>query len=151
MQRNLTFATALSADNGVSTLERMPEVSLAAVAETAPPVWRHTLVLKGCLDAHSGPELQDEIECLYQEGVSSLVLDIRQLEAIELVGAQAIASLSALYERRGLTVAVLGGPAWVHHTMIEAETLNRRFSNRRFTHLMDEGLGTRSTEMTKEL
>ena len=79
------------------------------------------------------------------------MLDIRQLEAIELVGAQAIASLSALYERRGLTVAVLGGPAWVHHTMIEAETLNRRFTPRRFTHLTDEGLGARSTEMTKEL
>jgi len=151
MQRNLTFATAVAADEPVTTLERMPEVSLAAVADSAPPAWRHTLVLKGCLDGQSGPELQDEIECLYQEGVSSLVLDIRELETIELVGAQAIASLSALYERRGLTVAVLGGPAWVHHAMIEAETLNRRFTPRRFTHLTDEGLGARSTEMTKEL
>jgi hypothetical protein len=35
--------------------------------------------------------------------------------------------------------------------MIEAETLNRRFTPRRFTHLTDEGLGARSTEMTKEL
>ena len=150
MQRNLTFATAVSADNGVTTLEKMPQFS-PGIADTAPPVWRHTLVLTGRLDAHSGPELQDEIECLYQEGVTSLVLDIRELEAIELVGAQAIASLSALYERRGLTVAALGGPAWVHHTMIEAETLTRRSSTRHFTHLTDEGLGTRSTEMTKEL
>ena len=150
MQRNLTFATSVPVGNGVSTLEKMPDVSLG-IAESAPPVWRHTLVLKGCLDAQSGPELQDEIECLYQEGVTSLVIDIRQLETIELVGAQAIASLSALYERRGLTVAVLGGPAWVHHTMIEAETLNRRFTPRRFTHLTDEGLGARATEMTKEL
>ncbi len=150
MQRNLTFAATVPVSDGVTTLEKMPEVSLG-IAETAPPVWRHTLALKGCLDAQAGPDLQDEIECLYQEGVTSLVLDIRQLETIELVGAQAIASLSALYERRGLTVAVLGGPAWVHHTMIEAETLNRRFTPRRFTHLTDEGLGARSTEMTKEL
>ena len=150
MQRNLTFAPSATVGNGVTTLEKMPEVSLG-ITETTPPVWRHTLMLKGSLDAHTGPELQDEIECLYQEGVTSLVLDIRQLEAIELVGAQAIASLSALYERRGLTVAVLGGPAWVHHTMIEAETLNRRFTPRRFTHLTDERTGARSTEMTKEL
>jgi len=150
MQRNLTFATSVPEGTGVTTLEKMPEVS-PGIADTAPAVWRHTLVLTGRLDARSGPELQDEIECLYQEGVSSLVLDIRRLEAIELVGAQAIASLSALYERRGLTVAVLGGPAWVHHTMIEAETLNRRLTPRGFTHLSDEALGARSTEMTKEL
>jgi anti-anti-sigma regulatory factor len=150
MQRNLTFAASGLVGNGVTTLERAPEVSLE-ITETAPPVWRHTLALKGRLDARSGPELQDEIECLYQEGVTSLVVDIRQLEAIELVGAQAIASLSALYERRGLAVAVLGGPAWVHHTMIEADTLNRRITPRRFTHLSDEQQGARSTEMTKEL
>lgn len=150
MQRNLTFATSGLAGNGVTTLERLPEVSVD-ITETAPAVWRHTLVLKGGLDARTGPELQDEIECLYQEGVSSLVLDIRQLETIELVGAQAIASLSSLYERRGLTVAVLGGPAWVHHTMIEAETMHRRLNPRRFTHLSEEGLGARSTEITKEL
>jgi anti-anti-sigma regulatory factor len=150
MQRNLTFAAPAPVDDGVTMLERMPEVSLG-IAETSPPVWRHTLVLKGHLDARTGPELQDEIECLYQEGVTSLVLDIRRLEAVELVGAQAIASLSALYERRGLSVAVLGGPAWVHHTLIEAETLNRRLTPRRFTHLSDEGQGARATEMTKEL
>ena len=148
MQRNLTFAPSVATGNGVST--QLPEVPMGII-EAEPPVWRHTLALTGRLDASSGPELQDEIECLYQEGVTSLVLDIRQLETIELVGAQAIASLSALYERRGLTVAVLGGPAWVHHTMIEAETLNRRLVPRRFTHLSDEGLGARSTEMTKEL
>jgi anti-anti-sigma regulatory factor len=150
MQRNLTFAGSGPAGNGVPTLENMLEVS-TGVAETAPPVWRHTLALTGGLDARSGPELQDEIECLYQEGVSSLVLDIHGLETIELVGAQAIASLSALYERRGLTIAVLGGPAWVHHTMIEAQTLNGRRVPRRFTHLSDEALGARSTEITKEL
>jgi len=150
MQRNLTFATAVSADNGVTTLEKMPQFS-PGIADTAPPVWRHTLVLTGRLDAHSGPELQDEIECLYQEGVTSLVLDIRELEAIELVGAQAIASLSALYERRGLTVAALGGPAWVHHTMIEADTFNRRMVPRRFTQLSEEAHGARATEITKEL
>ncbi len=149
MQRNLTFAGSGLASNGVTTLEKMPEPSVG-IAEAAPPVWRHTLALIGRLDARSGPELQDEIECLYQEGVTSLVLDIRQLETIELVGAQAIATLSALYERRGLTVAVLGGPAWVHHTMLEAET-TRRHMPRRFTHLSDEALGARSTEMTKEL
>jgi len=78
MQRNLTFATSVPAGNGVTTLEKMPEVS-PGIADSAPAVWRHTLVLTGRLDARSGPELQDEIECLYQEGVSSLVLDIRQL------------------------------------------------------------------------
>ncbi|HTY96814.1 MAG TPA: STAS domain-containing protein [Solirubrobacteraceae bacterium] len=150
MQRNLSFAPSVPVGNTITTLERLPEVSLE-IPEAAPPVWRHTLVLTGCLDAQSGPELQDEIECLYQEGVTSLVLDIGSLEAVELVGAQAIASLSALYERRGLSVAVLGGPAWVHHTMIEAETLHRRVTPRHFTHLCDEGLGPRSTEMTKEL
>ena len=54
------------------------------------------------------------------------------------MGAQAIASLSALYERRGLSVAVLGGPAWVHHTLIEAETLNRRLHRRGASRYLSE-------------
>ena len=54
MQRNLTFATSVPASDGVTTLEKMPEVSLG-IAETAPPVWRHTLVLKGLPGRTVGP------------------------------------------------------------------------------------------------
>ncbi len=55
-----------------------PRLTLAST-----PVWRHKLILTGKLDHRSAPELEEEIECLWQEGVTILTLDLRQLDEID--------------------------------------------------------------------
>jgi anti-anti-sigma regulatory factor len=150
MNRDLTLATKSAP---VTSTNGVPEASqrwLYAAPES-PPVWRHTLILTGNLSTSSAPDLQEEIECLYQEGVTSLVLDLRRLDVIELGAVQAVASLSALYKRRGISVAAIGGRPSVHHALMEAETMNERIGPRRFGRPMDDVGRDRSTEMIKQL
>ncbi|HEY2200607.1 MAG TPA: STAS domain-containing protein [Solirubrobacteraceae bacterium] len=103
--------------------------------------WRHTLILTGKLDLQSASELEEEIECLCQEGVATLTLDLRQLSAIDFTGARTIAFRSALCKRRGHDFAVISGPGLIGRTLVEAgatDTLTRepagdrshRFSSR---------------------
>src|SRR5437870_7132118 len=54
-------------------------------------LWSHTLILKGNLDDGAAAELDDELECLHQEGVTAMTLDLRQLDALEPDVARAIA------------------------------------------------------------
>ncbi len=62
-------------ETGLSEAERArPRLTLASE-----PVWRHKLILTGTLDHRSAAELEDEIECLCEEGVTTLTLDLRQL------------------------------------------------------------------------
>jgi len=127
------------------------------VAPASPPAWRHTLILTGTLNSGSMLELEEEIECLYQEGVTSLVLDLRRLDALESVGARAVGSLSALYRRRGLDVEVIGGAGETLRasvaggpgvSMPEAmDTVSPRFYERSSQRL----LSARSTTTIKEL
>jgi anti-anti-sigma factor len=109
--------------------------------------WSHTLVLRGNLDHDSAPELQDELECLAQEGVTALTLDLRQLDALDPSGAQVIASHSASFRGSGRDFAVLVGSPVVDRTLSEAggadlvmparsEAAGRRFS-RSSSHMAD--------------
>ncbi|MFI4992506.1 MAG: STAS domain-containing protein [Solirubrobacterales bacterium] len=82
--------------------------------------WRHTLILTGKLDLQSASELEEEIECLCQEGVTTLTLDLRQLNEIDFTGARTIAFRSALCKRRGHDFAVISGPGPVGRTLAEA-------------------------------
>jgi len=82
--------------------------------------WRHTLILTGKLDLQSASELEEEIECLCQEGVTTLTLDLRQLNAIDFTGARTIAFRSALCKRRGHDFAVISGSGPVGRTLVEA-------------------------------
>jgi anti-anti-sigma regulatory factor len=82
--------------------------------------WSHTLVLKGDLDHHSAAELEDELVCLLEEGVSALTLDLRQLDELDPRGAQVIALQSALYKGRGRRFGVLVGSPAVHCTLAAA-------------------------------
>jgi anti-anti-sigma regulatory factor len=115
------------------------------------PIWRHTLVLTGGLHPGSVSELQEEIECLYQEGVTSLVVDLEQLDAIDLVAIQAIACLAALYKRRGIAVEVTGGSPVVRRAMSEAETANEPKAPRRFTRITNNAQPGRSTKVVRAL
>jgi len=150
MNRDLTLATAAAPaanGNGVSEVSQR----WLYAAPTSPSVWRHTLVLTGSLGTGAASDLQEEIECLFQEGVTSLVLDLRRLDVIELSAVQAVASLSALYKRRGISVSAIGGRPSVHHALMEAEAVNKRIGPRRFARPMDDAFPARSTEMIKQL
>ena len=84
------------------------------------PIWRHRLILTGKLDYRSASELEDEIECLCQEGVTILTLDLRQLDAIDPTGAAAIAFCGAVCRTRGHDLAVIAGSRSIHRALTEA-------------------------------
>lgn len=84
------------------------------------PVWRHRLILTGELDYRSASELEEEIDCLCQEGVTILTLDLRQLDAIDPTGATVIAFCGAVCRRRGHDFAVIPGSRVIHHRLTEA-------------------------------
>jgi anti-anti-sigma factor len=86
----------------------------------SPPVWRHKLILMGRLDRDSASDLEEEIECLCQEGVTTLTLDLRQLNAIDSAGVTAIAFRGAAYRRRGRDFAVISGSRVISHALTEA-------------------------------
>jgi len=79
----------------------------AEEAQPNPPGWMHTLILVGSLDDRSGAELEDEIECLRQEGVTALRLDLRRLDEIDSPGAHLIATQGAHFEEGGRSFAVI--------------------------------------------
>jgi anti-anti-sigma factor len=103
------------------------ETSLSRPAHTRPHltlasarIWRHTLVLTGKLDYRSAPELEDEIECLCQEGVTNLTLDLRRLDEIDSTGVAVITFRSALCKRQGHDFAVIPGSRVIHRALAEA-------------------------------
>jgi anti-anti-sigma factor len=122
------------------------------------PVWRHRLILTGELDYRSAPELEEEIECLCQEGVTTLTLDLRQLDAIDSTGATAIAFRGTSCRRGGHDFAVIPGSRVIRRALAEAgaanlltpdsnESIVRRFSSRS----SDGSHSDRSTTMIKSL
>jgi anti-anti-sigma factor len=82
-------------------------------------VWRHRLILTGKLDCRSASELEEEIECLCQEGVTILTLDLRQLDAIDPTGATVIAFCGAACRRQGRDFAVIPGSRLIHRALTE--------------------------------
>jgi anti-anti-sigma regulatory factor len=71
--------------------------------------WQHTLVLTGRLDDRSAHELAEEIDCLCEEGVTHLTLDLQQLDALDADGARVIASGGLVCRHRGSGFAVIAG------------------------------------------
>lgn len=120
--------------------------------------WRHTLTLKGALDSNSAPKLEEELECLCEEGVTTLTLDLCQLDEIDQRGIQVIVSRSALWDRRGRRFAVRLGSESIHRALTAAgatdlvtpertEMVDRRFSRSP----LDRGLADVSTSMIIDL
>jgi len=69
----------------------------------------HTLILTGELDQRSAPMLEAEIERLYEDGVSGLTLDLRELTYIDSIGIAVIAFRCGLCKRRGQGLALIPG------------------------------------------
>ena len=91
-----------------------PQLTLASA-----PVWKHKLILKGRLDHRTKVELQDEIECLCEEGVTLLTLDLGQLDEIDSDGAKAIACGGVVCRERGRDFTVVPGSPAVHRALAE--------------------------------
>ncbi len=122
------------------------------------PVWRHRLILTGTLDHRSASELEEEIECLCQEGVTSLTLDLRQLDAIDPTGATAIVFCGGAYRRLERDFAVIPGSQVIHRALTEAGATdfltldwNESVVRRRSSRSSDGFSSDRSTTMIKNL
>lgn len=85
-----------------------------------PPAWRHKLILTGALDQRTAADFEDEIECLCEEGVTILTLDLRQLGAIDATGARSISLRGAACKSRGRDFTVLSGSPAIHAALAEA-------------------------------
>lgn len=141
------------------------EISLSEAAYARPrltlasaPFWRHKLILTGRLDHRSAPELEEEIECLCQEGVTILTLDLRQLDAIDSTGVTAIAFRGTACKRRGHDFAVIPGSGVIGSALAEAGAANLLAPDpnesvvRRFSSCSSDGSRSdRSTTMIKNL
>jgi anti-anti-sigma factor len=174
MKRHLTLSTTnqyarSQDDTAKAVVDRAragdDEISLSEAAHAHPrrtsasaPVWRHKLILTGKLDHRSAPELEDEIECLCQEGVTTLTLDLRRLDAIDSIGVTAIAFRGTACKRQGHDFAVIPGSREIRSALAEAgatnlltpdpnESVVRRFSSRS----SDGVRSDRSTTMIKSL
>jgi anti-anti-sigma factor len=170
MKRHLTLSNARQharnqGDTAETVADRARATSLSDPARARPylthasaSVWRHRLILTGRLDYRSAPELEEEIECLFQEGVTILTLDLRQLEAIDSTGAMVIAYHNAICKRRGHELAVISGSRVIHRALAEAgatdsltpeptESVVRHFSSSS----SDGAFSDRSTTMIKTL
>jgi anti-anti-sigma factor len=136
MKPHLTSSTAITRHS--ATQDRMAEVLAHPVsigdragwapavyahphsALTSTPVWRHKLILTGTLDCCTASELEDEIACLCEEGVTTLTLDLRQLDAIDSVGAKTIALHGVACKGRGRDFAVVPGSPVIHRALADA-------------------------------
>jgi anti-anti-sigma factor len=174
MKRHPTLSTtsqhALEQDDTAEAVtDRTPagdgQTSLSETAHARPqltltsaPVWGHKLILTGKLDHHSAPELEEEIECLCEEGVTTLTLDLRQLDAIDSTGVTAIARRGAVCKMRGHGFAVIPGSRVIRRALAEAGATDlltrdpnasvvRRFPSRS----ADDSAAYRSTAMIKSL
>ncbi|HUN78599.1 MAG TPA: STAS domain-containing protein [Solirubrobacteraceae bacterium] len=83
-------------------------------------VWRHRLILTGTLDRGTAVELEDEIDCLCEEGVAALTLDLHQLDSIDSAGARTVASRGAGCRRHGLDFTVIAGGPRIQRALAEA-------------------------------
>ena len=107
MKRHLTLASGDRLATSPRHVHPAQEAGRSRPAGTL--VWRHTLILEGRLDEGSRLELEEEIECLYQEGVTSLRLDLSRLDDVDAAGLQMLVSLGDRCRREGQDVAVIPG------------------------------------------
>ena len=80
----------------------------------------HTLKLTGELHLRSAPMLEEELERLYADGVTSVTLDLRELSYIDPIGVALVAFRCGLASRRGYGLTVIAGSRFVHRALEQA-------------------------------
>jgi anti-anti-sigma factor len=88
-------------------------------------IWMHTLILAGELTRHSVHTLEVEIERLFEEGVTNMVLDLRQLTHIDQIGVAVIAFRSRLCKRQGHGCVLIPGPRFIQRAFEEAGVIDQ--------------------------
>jgi anti-anti-sigma factor len=80
----------------------------------------HTLVLTGELTYRSAHALEVEIERLCDEGVTGIILDLRQLTCIDSVGVAVISFRRRLCQRQGYGFALIAGSRFIDRAFEQA-------------------------------
>jgi anti-anti-sigma factor len=80
----------------------------------------HTLIPTGNLDRQSAPVLEAEIERLFDSGVTSLVLDLRQLARVDSTGLAVLAFRCRLCRRHGYELKLIPGTLLMQRAFEEA-------------------------------
>jgi anti-anti-sigma factor len=80
----------------------------------------HTLILTGELTHRSAHALEVEIERLCEEEVTSITLDLRQLTAIDSIGAAVIAFRCGLCQRQGYGFTLIPGSRSIQRAFEQA-------------------------------
>jgi ABC-type transporter Mla MlaB component len=165
MKRHLTLTTTSQYASGYGQVAAASALDLPVVGtargpstRVEPPGWRHTLILTGRLDHRSAAELEDEIDCLRQEGVTALTLDLRGLDEIDSLGTQLVARQRALFGDEGRSFTVIPGGLlrqglWARARVrnLLANASNEGFVPRFANPQVPGSLRDRSTTMTKHL
>jgi anti-anti-sigma factor len=99
---------------------RSPATSRAKRALASVSTRTHTLVLTGELNSRSSLTLEAEMERLYEDGVTDITLDLRELTYIDAIGVAVIAFRSGLSARRGFGFALIAGPPHIHDIFVQA-------------------------------
>jgi anti-anti-sigma factor len=88
-------------------------------------IWMHTLILTGELTHHSAHTLEVEIERLFEEGVTGITLDLRQLTYIDPIGVGVIAFRSRLCRRQGHGFLLIPGPRSIQRAFEQAGVIDQ--------------------------
>ena len=88
-------------------------------------IWMHTLILTGELTHRSAHTLEVEIERLFEEGVTSITLDLRQLTHIDQIGVAVIAFRCRLCKRQGHGCVLIPGPWFIQRAFEEAGVIDQ--------------------------
>jgi anti-anti-sigma factor len=88
-------------------------------------IWMHTLILTGELTHRSAHTLEVEIERLFEEGVTSITLDLRQLTYIDPIGVGVIEFRCRLCKRQGHGIVLIPGPPFVQRAFAEAGVIDQ--------------------------
>ncbi len=85
----------------------------------------HTLIPTGELTHRSAHTLEVEVERLFEEGVTSLVLDLRRLTQIDPIGVAVIAFRCRLCQRQGNCIVLIPGPPQIQRAFAGAGLIDR--------------------------
>lgn len=97
-----------------------PASGEASFVPSSVTIREHTLILTGELDSRSAHALEAEIERLCDEGVTSITLDLRELDYIDPAGVAVIAFRCRLCQRRGYEFALIPGGRMIHRAFEQA-------------------------------
>jgi anti-anti-sigma factor len=122
MERHLTMSTGsiTTRNRRAWPIRKQPHPLSESVS-----VWMHTLILTGELTHGSANTLEVEIERLFEEGVTAITLDLRQLTCIDPIGVAVIVFRCGLCKRQGNSIVLIPGPRLIQRAFAQAGVIDR--------------------------